>query len=178
MGVDIRPAEPADARAIERIHRCAFPENEGEAVAALAVRLLEESSVPETLSWVAVRDPSVIGHIALSPVYLEPGSGLTGYLLSPLGVLPEGQKGGVGKALVTNGLAELKGRSIDVALVYGDPKYYGRFGFSADVASQFEPPFDLEFPFGWQGLALNPAAELESSVGFTCVAPLDDPSLW
>ena len=44
---------------------------------------------------------------------------------------------------------------VNVVFVYGDPKYYGKFGFSAEVASAYSPPYELQYPFGWQAVALN-----------------------
>ena len=44
---------------------------------------------------------------------------------------------------------------VDILFVYGDPKYYSRFGFSADAAVRYIPPYRLQYPFGWQGIALK-----------------------
>ncbi len=39
--------------------------------------------------------------------------------------------------------------------VYGNPDYYGKFGFSVDTAQCYIPPYWLEYSFGWQAIALS-----------------------
>jgi len=81
-----------------------------------------------TISLVAEIDGRVVGHIAFSPVTLSDGS--TGwYGLGPVSVLPEHQKQGIGKALITKGLSLLKEAGGQGCALVGDPNYYKRFGF-------------------------------------------------
>jgi len=84
----------------------------------------------------------------------------------------------MGSLLIGSGMQRLSGMGVDVVLVYGDPGYYGRFGFTVDVAERYVPPYALQYPFGWQGLALSERGIPESSVRIACAAPLRDPALW
>ena len=67
---------------------------------------------------------------------------------------------------------------MEILFVYGDPKYYGRFGFTTDAAIGYAPPYKLEHPFGWMAVSLNERSSDLSSGKVTCVAPLCDPELW
>jgi putative acetyltransferase len=49
--------------------------------------------------------------------------------LAPVAVLPERQNQGIGSALVTAGLAIIRGSSCPFVIVLGHPDYYPRFGF-------------------------------------------------
>jgi len=67
---------------------------------------------------------------------------------------------------------------VDVLFVYGDPQYYGRFGFEADAATPYTPPYRLRYPDGWQAIPLN-NYDISGSTGtLSCVASLCDPKLW
>ena len=67
---------------------------------------------------------------------------------------------------------------VDILFVYGDPKYYSKFGFSVGAAERYIPPYKLQYPSGWQGIALNEYSTGESSAKIACVASLCDPALW
>ncbi len=176
MKVSIREAINVDGPQIHALHMRAFPDSENELVADLAVRLLRENTHPDTLSLVAERDDSIVGHVAFSPVELEGNGNWRGYILAPLGVSPDAQRQGIGGKLIEYGLTRLEQSGIAVVLVYGDPDYYGRFGFLADTASDFLPPFDLEYPFGWLAISLRERGVDRGKI--RCVGPLNDPAMW
>ena len=81
-----------------------------------------------TISLVAEIDGRVVGHIAFSPVTISDGSE-GWYGLGPISVLPEYQKQGIGKALINEGLAQLKTLGAKGCVLVGNPDYYKRFGF-------------------------------------------------
>lgn len=176
--VAIRPATIADRDAIHDVHMSAFPDGENAPVAKLATDLLAAPSSPETVHLVADVDGRVAGHVAFSPVTARDDGSWLGYILAPLGVRPEHHGRGIGSRLVRDGLERLAGRSVDAVFVYGDPDYYGRFGFSPRAAERFEPPYALEYPFGWQAMVHDGAPAGEGVVKIACVAPLNDPALW
>ena len=174
----LRRAAISDEAVIRQLHLAAFGEEEGPVIGELATKLLKEPSEPEILNLVAVEEERLVGHIAFSPVHAKQDGALLGYLLAPLAVRPGDQRKGVGRALVGEGLRELKERGRGLILVYGDPAYYGRFGFNADFANRFRPPFDLARPSGWQAMASTGKVPSGPPVDFTCVEALNRPELW
>lgn len=175
--IEIRAATKDDTQAIHQLCISAFPKEENQAVAQLAVELLDTKQNPGSLSFVAETRSGVVGHIAFSPLASDFGEEWLGFTLAPLSVLPEHQKSGLGSKLVNKGLTELRERAVDTVLVYGDPKYYGRFGFYAALAEQFEPPYQLTYPFGWQAKALSDRV-FRKKTKVSCVKALQDPTLW
>ena len=75
-------------------------------------------------------------------------------------------------------LHPLTKEGVDVLLVYGDPAYYGRFGFSEKTGRAFMPPYTLAYPFGWTGMMLNETSLPDTLIQFDCVAALSKPDLW
>jgi putative acetyltransferase len=174
----IRVATSLDCEDVREIHLCAFPEGEKQIVSTLAVNLLSEETSPKTISLVAEADGAVVGHIALSPVTVNNNKNWRGYILAPLGVKPEYQKRQIGSKLIESSMERLSRMGVNVLFVYGDPKYYGKFGFNADLASGYSPPYELQYPFGWQAIILNEGVFTESTVKISCVDPLKDAELW
>ena len=174
----IRAATSLDCEQIATLHLRAFPESENQIVSTLATDLLSEKTRPETFALVAETDGTVVGHIAFSPVTIDNNEKWTGYILAPLGVMPEYQKHRIGSTLIESGMERLSEEKVNVLFVYGDPAYYGRFGFNADTASEYLPPYPLQYPFGWQAISLNDAGSSKSNATVSCVASLSDPELW
>ena len=101
-------------------------------------------------------DGRVIGHIAFSPVTVSDGTP-DWYGLGPVSVLPEFQRQGVGKALIEEGLSQLKALHARGCCLVGHPGYYGRFGFInyPGISVEGVPPevffvlsFDGQYPQG------------------------------
>jgi putative acetyltransferase len=92
-------------------------------------------------------------------------------LLAPLGVRPEWQRRGIGRALVGAAIAAARDAGMRRVLVLGDPAYYGRFGFAPEAA--ILPPYALPpgFAGAWQSLA--PSAGVAAPTG-----PLLPPAAW
>ncbi|MDZ4168257.1 MAG: N-acetyltransferase [Coriobacteriia bacterium] len=174
----IREATISDGDVIREIHLSAFGADEREIVAKLAVDLLSEDTSPPTIALVAEVDDDVIGHIGLSPVTTDAADGYGIYILAPLAVSPEHQRRGAGSRLVEDGKRRLAEMGVDLLLVYGDPAYYGRLGFSVGAAEGCIPPYDIEYSFGWQGVLLSERGIPESPLQLDCVASLRDPELW
>ncbi|HIW90163.1 MAG TPA: N-acetyltransferase [Candidatus Corynebacterium avicola] len=83
-----------------------------------------------TVSLVAVHAGRIVGHVAASPVTLDPpAEGWFG--LGPLSVHPEFQRQGVGSALVKAVVDALVDQDATGAVLLGDPGLYERFGFAA-----------------------------------------------
>ncbi len=174
----IRLATSQDRDAIREVHLQAFPEGEGALIADLAGNLLSEESDPATISLVAECRGELVGHVAFSPVFPDVNEQWRGTILAPLAVKPKHHKTGFGSKLVESGIARLTEEGVNVLFVYGDPKFYERFGFSADAAVSFLPPYDLKYPFGWLANVLHEAGANAQTVRLSCVASLRVPELW
>lgn len=79
---------------------------------------------------------------------------------------------------IQEGPRRLSEKDAVILFVYGDPDYYGRFGFRADIAKPFLPPYELKYPFGWQGILLADRQPACTSATIRCVPSLCDPALW
>lgn len=176
--VKTRSAIEADLDPIKRLVSIAFSGDENKAIINLVDELSKEVTHPPIKSLIAERNDKIVGYGAFSPVFLNTDIGITGYILSPLAVSPEFQKQGVGTHLIKAGREMLAQEGVDVLLVYGDPRYYERFGFRKELAALFEPPYTLKYPFGWLGLDLNKAQMPTHLIRFNCVAALSKPDMW
>ena len=174
----IRIATSLDRDDIRGIYLCGFPEGEREIVSKLAINLLSEETTPQTISLVAETEGVVVGHVAFSPVIIDNHENLQGYILAPLSVKPDYQGLRIGSKLIESGIQPLLKMGVNVLFVYGDPKYYSRFGFSPDAAYRFAAPYKLQYPFGWQAIDLNECNVTKSPVNIACVTSLCDPELW
>jgi putative acetyltransferase len=176
--MEIRTASHKDREEIRKVHIEAFGDKEGEIVSNLAIDMLSELSMPQIISLVAEIDGVVVGNVAFSPVWLKNDEPFSGYILAPLAVKPDHQKNRIGSNLVKNGIQQLIIKKVDVAFVYGDPKYYSRFGFRVDIAEHYTPPYSLQFPFGWQATILSNKGAAPQTGAIECVNSLCDPNLW
>ena len=173
----IRPFETSELAVVLDLINLAFAD-EGAAVAGLVEGLAQEVTESPMRSFVATTGSEVLGCICFSPISLGMDNSILVYWLAPLGVHPDHQGLGVGRALVEGGIEELRRQGVNLVLVYGDPAYYGKFGFTASRAESFVPPYKLAFTEGWLGLQLNPHESLRDPVEIECVASLRDPTLW
>ena len=176
--MNIRIATTHDGDAIRQLYWSAFTEEENESVATLAVELLDENSALPIIALVAEMEGAVVGHVAFSPVTIDNHAAIQAYILAPLAVRPGVQKQCIGSALVEYGMQRLSAMGVDIIFVYGAPEYYGRFGFSADTAQGFSAPYPLQYPFGWQAIAIRDCVIENGPHATQCVQALCKPSLW
>jgi putative acetyltransferase len=176
--MNIRKATQNDADAIRSVHLAAFPEGERDLISDVAVKMLSEEASPPVLSLVAEVDDTIIGHVTFSPVTSHDTKEHLGYILAPLAVSPGHQKRGIASQLIESGVRHLSGIGPGVLLVYGDPDFYSRFGFRADRGECYTPPYQLEYAFGWQAMALGDFNFPSSAISISCVSSLRHPALW
>ena len=134
----MRPATSSDDADVRRVTRAAFGD-EGDVITAI----LRDLTAGELLrsSLVAGTDGEVVGHVALSHVWVDARDRLVDALvLSPLSVLPEHQGRGTGRSLVSAALAAADGLGVPLVFLEGDPRYYGRLGFETARDRGFSPP--------------------------------------
>lgn len=132
----IRPERAGEAEAIHAVHRAAFGKE-------LEPRIVDElrptdAYIPE-LSLVAEDGGRVVGHVLVSRGHVEPG-GDPILLLGPIGVLPERQGEGIGRALVEAALAGARALGAPCVTLIGDPALYHRFGFVPAEPLGIVPP--------------------------------------
>jgi putative acetyltransferase len=123
--MQIREETTSDLLAIHRVHELAFDSS----AEAQLVDLLRSRGVA-AISLVAEDEGEIIGHILFSPVSIDPPDrGWRALGLAPVGVIPDRQRQGIGKALINEGLQRGKERGFHLVVVLGDPAYYTKFGF-------------------------------------------------
>jgi len=137
----IRDEQAADLPVLDTLITTAFETNpyscQNEAQIVTALR----ADGQLTLSLVAEDQGQVVGHIAFSPIGIEgqnPGQDLGWYSLGPLAVIPERQRQGIGRALVTAGLERLQALGAAGVFLVGDQGYYGQFGFRSHYQLFFD----------------------------------------
>lgn len=175
--MQIREASIDDAESIKSVHLKAFDESEAQLVSELAVNLLRENHPVKVISLVALENNEINGHIAFSPIFSKSNNVHIGYILAPLGVSPEFQRKKIGSTLIRYGLDMISQMGSFIVFVYGDPKYYFRFGFKTDPAKVFMPPYPLQFPEGWHVMKFN-CADYPEGDTIKCVDSLNNPILW
>lgn len=87
------------------------------------------------VSLVAEDQGRIVGHVALSPVVISDGA-QGWYGLGPISVAPKRQRSGIGSQLMSRALLDLENAGAAGCVVLGDPEYYSRFGFKAEVKLQ------------------------------------------
>ncbi len=176
--MNIRFAKKTDLESILKVIENAFSDEDNKVIMNFVAELSTETTSPPIKSLIAEVDNQVIGYVSYSPIFLRSHSSISGYILSPLAVSPKHQKQGVASNLIKSGIDMLIKDGAGVLLVYGDPDYYGRFGFIEKIGHAFVPPYPLEYPFGWTGMMLNGTSVPNEPIKFDCVAALSKPDLW
>jgi putative acetyltransferase len=154
---EIRRERSSDIDAIRAVVEAAFP-TKAEAVLVEALRAAGDAVV----SAVAVENGTVLGHAMLSKM----GGPFPIVGLAPVAVLPARQKQGIGSRVVTYALGLARESGWIGAFVLGAPTFYGRFGFSVDLARGFQSPYAGSH---FMALALN--GSLPLSAGQVDYAP-------
>ena len=132
-----RPAAPLELRAdveddhddVRRVVAGAFGAEVG--VAELVDALRASPAFLPGLSLVATLEGVVVGHVLLTAAELVDERELRHrvLVLSPLSVLPQHQRRGIGAALVSEALARAEADGEALVVLQGSPRYYPRFGF-------------------------------------------------
>jgi putative acetyltransferase len=171
----------AEADMIAAVHEESFAAaegvEEGALIGGLVRRLLTETPGGDMRAFAARRDGAVIGAIIFTRMtYARDDRAV--FVLAPVAVAPAAQGQGVGTALIRHGLDALRAWGVDVALTYGDPDYYGRFGFRPITTETAAAPFPLAHPHGWLGQSLAGGALGPLGGMVACVPALNDPVFW
>jgi putative acetyltransferase len=136
----LREELPGDRESVRDIHLRAFGDH-GRVVADLVDTLRNIITTADDLSLVAEHDGEIVGHVMFTRSLLDaPRRLVEVHVLSPLAVMPEHHKRGIGAALVRHGLKALAERDAPLVFLEGDPGYYSRFGFAPGGDYGFRKP--------------------------------------
>ncbi len=138
--VQIRAEKPGDEDTIHSVTVDAFekmPFSQGDEQNVID-RLRSANAL--TLSFVALIEEQIVGHVAFSPAQVSDTSE-PWFALGPVSVLPEYQRQGIGSAMIEKGIQALKNQGALGCILTGNPRYYQRFGFkvSPQHAPETEP---------------------------------------
>lgn len=128
LTITIRPEAPGDEDTIFALTEAAFKEMPFSAGTEQHIINALRSDGDLTLSLVAEDESRIVGHIAFSPVTISDGA-KSWYGLGPVSVWPELQHQGVGGALITRGIADMRALGAKGIVLLGSNEYYPRFGF-------------------------------------------------
>lgn len=167
--VTVQDTTPETRDAILALYPRAFPEEDLTPLVATLV-----SGEWPILSIALMQGDRPLGHLLFTLFDIH-GSG-DGALLGPLCIDPSRQGGGLGTALMRDGLKRLVQRGIGQVFVLGDPGYYGRFGFAADRRAPPPYPLPPDWDGAWQSLRLTDAPPASGLL--TLPAPWMQPALW
>lgn len=132
MIISIRDERPVDVKIIAELTEAAFKSAaHASGTEHFIVDALRDAG-QLTISMVAEENGEIVGHIAISPVTVEPAAA-GWYGLGPISVWPDKQGLGIGSMLMKSALLELERRGAEGCVLLGDPNYYGRFGFKAHM---------------------------------------------
>ena len=152
----MRPEQEQDHAAVREVHARAF--GHPDRVPDLVDDLRTVRAPLPPLSFVATVDDGdrVVGHVMLTGSRLDTLERLVAvYALSPLGVLPEFQRSGIGTALVEHALAAADAQGVPLVFLEGSPAYYGARGFDDAEPLGFRPPTLRNAPGAYQVARLS-----------------------
>ncbi len=114
--------------------------------------------IPE-LDFVAERQGQIVGQIAYSRGVLAGESSARHDVIcfGPVSVLPAFRKQGIGSALIVHSIGVAGKMGYPAILIYGDPRYYSRFGFRCAEKYDIRTA-DGKFAVALQALELKPGA--------------------
>ena len=175
----LRKASEHDLPAVLQLHRAAFPAGEVEQILQVVNELwsVNTDATHSALHWVITAPKqTIVGHLSLSSITTQDGQMLS-WILAPLAVAPAHQGQGLGSEMVHHAIGHAMNSHQPRILVYGDPGFYGRFGFDRKPAINYNPPFALTQPMGWQGI-ISRGKELQQPVDMRCHPALMQAQLW
>ncbi len=105
------------------------------------VEQLQDSDAAVGLSFIGELAGDAVGHVMLTRSWVDaPDQVVDVLILSPLSVVPEHQRQGIGRALVDRALAAATEFGAPAVFLEGDPAYYSRLGFVAGSTRGFTRP--------------------------------------
>jgi putative acetyltransferase len=139
--MQLRPERDGDHEPVREVHLRAFGPQDGPTVADLLDDLRALIRPGFGVSLVADDGVRVIGHTMTTRALLDAPRRLVEVLvLSPLGVLPDRQRAGIGSALVRRAIEIAGEQGAPLVFLEGSPSYYPRLGFAPGRPLGFRKP--------------------------------------
>ena len=146
MTISIREERPSDYKDIECVIEQAFrhAEHTDHQEHKLVEKIRETDAYQPDLTFVAVDDERIVGHIVLSKIIIKNNNGRADSLaLAPVSVLPDYQGRGIGSQLIQHALSKATETDHESVIVLGHEAYYPKFGFTRASEWQITAPFDV-----------------------------------
>lgn len=139
MAIAIRPATGGDVAAIDALLRRSFPAPDE---ALLVQRLCIDGDMVLALVADDEETGALAGMVAFSRMEARVNDQpVATVALAPVAVEATYRRQGVAEALIAAGHRHLADAGYVLSFVLGDPAYYGRFGYAADLARGFASPY-------------------------------------
>ena len=151
-------------------------EKEGRLIANLSSQLVSNIDNNEIICFGVYENKTLIGSVFFTR--LQFSMPIQVFMLAPVAVSTEHQGKGIGQALINYGLNELKNRSVNAAVTYGDPSFYSKVGFQVLSENVIQAPLKLSMPFGWLGQSLRGESITTINERPVCVKEFNDPVYW
>lgn len=161
MNITIRNEKEKDYRAVEELAREAFWNLYVPGCYEHFILHNLRSSIDFILEldFIAENEGQVVGQIVYSRGIVQNKEGKENEVISfgPVSVLPAFQKQGIGSALIIHTIKAARAMGYPAICIYGDPRYYSRFGFRC--AEKYEiKTSDDKFAVALQVLELKQGA--------------------
>lgn len=132
MDIVLRLEEVKDYEVVENLTREAFWDvyKPGCDEHLILRQLRESEGFVKELDYLAIDGDKIVGNIAYTKVTVENNSADNEVLcMEPIGVLPEYKGKGIGSMLMRHTIELARKMGFKGIVLYGDPKFYHRFGF-------------------------------------------------
>jgi predicted N-acetyltransferase YhbS len=151
---EFRREEPMDRDDVYRIHQDAFQRKDE---AELVDKLRTNEQFDPKLSFVAIVNKKIVGHVLFTPILINSKSYST-LALAPISISSEYQRQGIGSQLMEYAINEVKTQGFAAIIVLGHEHFYPRFGFLPAKKFRIRPSFPLENENCFMVLELKPQA--------------------
>jgi predicted N-acetyltransferase YhbS len=175
-----RILDKSKQKEVEELFTSVFTSSEGEKegilIGNLSSQLASNIDDNEIICFGVYEKETLIGSIFFTR--LQFSKPIQVYMLAPVAVGAEHQGKGIGQALINYGLNQLKKRSVNAVVTYGDPSFYSKVGFQALSENVIQAPLKLSMPFGWLGQSLTEEPIPTINERPMCVKEFNDPVYW